>query len=494
MLVAACCVAALVASSLASGSGAPRQAKIGDGQGGIVKRKIGSFSSPTYVAHAPGAPSFLYVVEQRGTVAVVDRGHVRAQPFLDIRDRVSAGGERGLLSIAFDPAYARNHLLYAYYTNGEGNIEIDELRASSNTAAPESTRRRVIVIQHPGASNHNGGQIEFGPGGELFAGTGDGGAAGDPHEHAQNKQSLLGKLLRINPHRHGTEPYAIPSSNPYVGKPGPGRDLRARAAEPIPVLFRRQQDRDRRCRPGPLGGSRHGGPRRTPRSELRLGSLRGGSPLRLPGRQRGSPAQHNYRRPILDYPHNPGRCAIIGGYVVRNAALSSLRGRYLYSDNCDGVLRSFVPQDGKASERQGARRPRHQPELVRRGPQRVYLRGLAQRPGLQARPQVVPALRPPEPGRVPAGWRAQPQSERTANGASGSQTPADVAELRGPPSHRRLGDRDRPRSIRRIGSPRWSDGFARRSASGRRSGSRAGAGGSRAFATGSLITKSTWTT
>jgi glucose/arabinose dehydrogenase len=348
VLVAALSAAALVGSSLASGSDPPRNAKIGDGQGGVVKRKIGSFSSPTYVAHAPGAPSFLYVVEQRGTVAIVDRGHVRAQPFLDIRDRVSAGGERGLLSIAFDPAYARNHLLYAYYTNNQGNIEIDELRASSNTAAPETTRRQVIVIQHPGASNHNGGQIEFGPGGELFAATGDGGGAGDPDEHAQNKQSLLGKLLRIKPHRQGSKPYTIPSSNPYVGKTGRDEIYALGLRNPYRFSFDGS-----RITVGDVGQDRWEEVDIEGHDALRGANFgwdhfEGDHVFSYPGDNEAPLPKHNYRPPVLEYPHNP-RCAIIGGYVVRNAALTSLRGRYLYSDNCDGVLRSFVPQDGKAT-------------------------------------------------------------------------------------------------------------------------------------------------
>ncbi|MGH2924615.1 MAG: PQQ-dependent sugar dehydrogenase [Solirubrobacterales bacterium] len=343
-----CIAVALIGSGLASGSDSARQAKVGNGQGGILKRQIGTFASPTYVASALGAPSYLYVVEQRGTVAVIDHGHERAQPFLDIRGQVSAGGEQGLLSIAFDPAYDRNHLVYAYYTNSAGNIEIDEFRASSNTAVSTGSRRQVIVIQHPGASNHNGGQIEFGPDGDLYAATGDGGGAGDPHENAQNKQKLLGKLLRIKPHKQGSSPYTIPPGNPFVGKPGRDEIYALGLRNPYRFSFDRS-----RITIGDVGQDRFEEVDIEGRDALRGANFgwdhfEGFHVFNYPGDNESPRPKHNYRPPVLEYPHNPGRCAIIGGYVVRNAALTSLNGRYLYTDNCDGVLRSFVPQDGKA--------------------------------------------------------------------------------------------------------------------------------------------------
>src|SRR4051794_40215401 len=112
----------------------------------LTLRSVGTFDAPIYVAHAPGAPGFLYVVEQGGTVEVVDHGTVRAQPFLDIRQRVLSGGEQGLLSIAFDPSYGSNHLLYAAYTRDDGALEVDEFHASSNVSANKFSRRKVIVV------------------------------------------------------------------------------------------------------------------------------------------------------------------------------------------------------------------------------------------------------------------------------------------------------------------------------------------------------------
>ena len=118
-------------AAVLSGAGHPARAagahhpRVGDGRGGVRKHEVGRFASPTYVTHAPGAPHLLYVVEQGGTVRVVDHGNVQGQPFLDISGRVSSGGERGLLSIAIDPHYGRNHHLYYFYTNRGGKNEID---------------------------------------------------------------------------------------------------------------------------------------------------------------------------------------------------------------------------------------------------------------------------------------------------------------------------------------------------------------------------------
>jgi glucose/arabinose dehydrogenase len=343
---------AFAGSSLAGGSRSGHQARIGDGTGGIAKRKIGDFAAPTYLTHAPGAPGFLYVVEQRGTVAVLDHNQVQAQPFLDIRGRVTSGGEQGLLSIAFDPRYPTNHRFYAYFTNGSGNIEIDEFQAASNTQTAPGSRRRVIVIGHPGAQNHNGGQLEFGPGGDLYMGTGDGGGAGDPHENAQNKDKLLGKLLRIDPHKHGSKSYTVPGGNPYVGKPGRNEIFALGLRNPYRFSFD-----GKRIDIGDVGQERFEEVDMEGYNALRGANFgwdhyEGDHVFNWPGDNEAPAPKHNYRRPVFEYAHGSGRCAIIGGYVVHNRSLASLRGRYLYADLCAGSLRSFVP------ERNGSRNDR----------------------------------------------------------------------------------------------------------------------------------------
>jgi glucose/arabinose dehydrogenase len=321
--------------------------RVGDGHGGVRKHKIGTFASPTYVTHAPGRPKFLYVVQQGGRVRVLHNGNVLARPFLDISGRVSSGGERGLLSIAFDPRYGRDHHLYAYYTNGAGNIEVDEFRAASNTLASKSSRRRVIVIPHPGQANHNGGQLQFGPDGLLYAGTGDGGGAGDPPENAQNKHKLLGKLLRIDPHKYGRKHYRAPRGNPFVGRAGRNEIYALGLRNPFRFSFD-----GRRILIGDVGQEKWEEVDFESHRALRGANFgwdhfEGDHPLHFPGDNEAPRPKHRYRPPIFEYKHTAancaGACAIIGGYVVRNPELGSLHGRYLYADAYKGQLRSFVP-------------------------------------------------------------------------------------------------------------------------------------------------------
>ena len=342
-------------AAVLSGPGHPARAaahhpRVGDGRGGVRKHEVGSFASPTYVTHAPGAPHFLYVVEQGGTVRVVDHGNVLGQPFLDISGRVSSGGERGLLSIAFAPDYGRSHRFYAYYTNGGGNVEIDEFRAASNTRALESSRRTVIVIPHPGAANHNGGQLQFGSDGLLYAATGDGGSAGDPPENAQNKHKLLGKLLRIDPRKHGNKHYRVPRGNPFVGKAGRNEIYALGLRNPFRFSFN-----GRRIVIGDVGQDNweevdYEGRRALRGANFGWDHFEGDHRFNYPGDNEAPRPKHRYRPPIFEYKHSAsncasaGGCAIIGGYVVRNPELHSLRGRYLYSDAYKGQLRSFIPR------------------------------------------------------------------------------------------------------------------------------------------------------
>jgi glucose/arabinose dehydrogenase len=188
-------------------------------RGKLALKPIGNFDEPTYVTGAPGFPTLLFVVEQEGEIAVLRKGQRLGHPFLDIRGLVGAGGERGLLSVAFPPDYRQSGRLYVYYTDRAGNIRVDEFRRRSSTRASIGSRRPVIEIAHPVNSNHNGGQLQF-FGDLLYFGTGDGGSSGDPPNNAQNKESLLGKLLRIDPRPSDDRPYSVPSDNPFVGKAG----------------------------------------------------------------------------------------------------------------------------------------------------------------------------------------------------------------------------------------------------------------------------------
>jgi len=326
---------------------------VGEARAGIVKHRIGGFDAPTYVTHGPGAPSFLYVVQRPGRIAVLKNGHRVKGAFLDIHGRVSTDGERGLLSMAFDPRYAKNKLFYVYYTNPDGNIEVDRFRSKSPTRAKAASRHRVIVVQHPGASNHNGGTVAFGPDGNLYLATGDGGFGGDPRENAQNRNSLLGKILRINPHAGGKKPYRIPKGNPFVGRRGRNEIYALGPRNPFRFSFSRGH-----ILIGDVGQSGWEEVDYTSRKHLRGANFgwdhfEGRHRLNYPGDNEAPRPKHNYRPPILEYSHSGsncggGACAVTGGVVVRDRKLPSLRGRYLYADFYKGDIRSFVPHAGHA--------------------------------------------------------------------------------------------------------------------------------------------------
>src|SRR5215207_1424978 len=180
--------------------------------------RLGNFDQPTYLT-APRGDRRRFVVERAGTIRVVQRGRVLERPFLDITDRVTSGGESGLLSMAFARDYGSSRRFYVYYTDRQGFLQIDQFRTSAgapNRAHP-SSRRSVIRIPHP-RSNHKGGQLQVGADGMLYAGFGDGGGGGDPDENAQNLSRILGKIIRIDPRPGGG--YSIPATNPFRNRSG----------------------------------------------------------------------------------------------------------------------------------------------------------------------------------------------------------------------------------------------------------------------------------
>ena len=343
--------AALVAALLALALPACGSARQPAGSVGL--KQIGNFESPTYVTGAPGFPKLLFVVEQPGTVAVLRSGHKARRPFLDIRSLVGYGGEQGLLSIAFSPDYAQSGRLYAYYTDNQGNIHVDEFRRRSPTQAARGSRRTVIEVPHPVNANHNGGQLQF-LGDLLYLGTGDGGSGGDPPNNAQNKESLLGKLLRIDPRARGGRPYSIPADNPFVGKLGRDEIYSYGLRNPFRFSFDTTGPTQPRIAVGDVGQNRF--------EELDYTTVAGASGTNFgwdafEGKSRyteensGTPNPGGTTKPIMDYDRgrDGGSCTIIGGYVSHDPRLPSLRGRYVYADLCSGQLRSLVPHLRHAS-------------------------------------------------------------------------------------------------------------------------------------------------
>jgi glucose/arabinose dehydrogenase len=277
---------------------------------------------------APRSERFrLYVVEQRGTVRVIDRGKLRSGFFLDVRSRITAGGEQGLLGLAFDPQYATNRLIYVDYTDENGDTRVVRFKTNGTRAIPASARV-LLGIDQPYA-NHNGGGLAFGPDGYLYVGTGDGGSGGDPENRAQSMQSLLGKMLRLDVRRPGSAPEIV-----ALGLRNPWRYSFDRLTGDLYI--------------GDVGQGEIEEVDYTPRSSPGLenygwdvyeGSSRFEEKAAGPG---------ELVFPIFEYPHSRG-CTVVGGYVYRGSARPAERGRYTFGDYCSGTVWSLRVTGGEAS-------------------------------------------------------------------------------------------------------------------------------------------------
>jgi hypothetical protein len=312
---------------------------------------LGDFSQPLYVAAPPGDDSRLTVVEKDGTIQVLQGG--ASSLFLDVDAAVggiATSGEQGLLSMAFAPDYASSGRFYVYYTAADGlSNRIDEFQVSADRSqADPGSRRQVIAVPHPNPqTNHNGGQVAFGPDGLLYMAPGDGGADANA---AQDLGSLLGKLLRIDPHASGpncpatpTDCYGIPPGNPFTGA-NPGRDEIYHLGLRNPFRF----SFDRATGDLMIGDVGAG-----TREEITLvpaGTPAGrnfGWPI-CEGSSCGGPAPANYLGPALEYSQGSPR-AVTGGVVVRDPTLQEVFGRYLYADFYEAVVRVATLSPGAAA-------------------------------------------------------------------------------------------------------------------------------------------------
>ncbi len=286
-------------------------------------------SGLTGISSTPAGPRRLYAVEQVGRIRYFVNGKLGGT-FLDIRDRTVSGGEQGLLSMAFHPAYSRNHRFYVNYTDKSGNTRVVEFR-SRNGRGVKSTARQLLFVRQPFA-NHNGGQIQFDSRGLLYVGMGDGGSAGDPGNRAQNMNERLGKLLRIDPLRRSAkwQIVGLGLRNPwrfsfdrangdlYIGDVGQGNweeiDYRPRAQ--ISALAN-------------YGWKAFEGRARYSNTALGPGQL---------------------VAPIHVYSHAESNCSVTGGYVYRGRAVAAATGRYFFGDYCSGILWSLRVQAGRATD------------------------------------------------------------------------------------------------------------------------------------------------
>jgi glucose/arabinose dehydrogenase len=303
-------------------------------------------ASPVFLTTPPGDSTRLFVVEQGGQIRVIRNDTLLATPFLDLSSLVSTGGEQGLLSLAFHPGYQTNRYCYVSYTDTNGNSRIARYRTSANPdVADPLSASEILSVTQPYA-NHNGGLVAFGPDGKLYIGFGDGGSGGDPQGNGQNRNTLLGKLLRIDV--DGGSPYAIPADNPFVGTGGvrgeiwayglrnPWRFSFDAVTGDLYIADVGQSAREEvDVQPaGSAGGANYGW-------NVMEGTICYGA---------ASCSETGLTLPVTDYPHTNGACSITGGYVYRGQALPVLGGRYLYSDYCTGWVRSFSYVGGQASD------------------------------------------------------------------------------------------------------------------------------------------------
>ena len=285
---------------------------------------------PVFVTHAGDGSERLFVLEQEGRILVLGANGLEEEPFLDLAGKVVCCGERGLLGLAFHPSFPEDPRLFLNYTRRpDGATVVSEFRLGQDGRPNPGSERILLTIAQP-FSNHNGGMIAFGLGGRLLIGMGDGGSGGDPQNHAQDPNSLLGKMLRIGV--NGRLPYVIPANNPYaagggrpeiyaIGLRNPWRfsvdretgqlyvgDVGQNAVEEIDLVVR-----------GGNYGWRH---------------FEGSQPYR----PAGGIDRDTLDFPIAEYAHDDGRCSVTGGYVYRGQAVPALAGIYLYADYCTGEI------------------------------------------------------------------------------------------------------------------------------------------------------------
>ena len=363
-------VAALGLAACGSGDGASATTTARDAAGTVTGApapgaaatrlrlaRIGSFNQPVYVTAPRADRSRLMVVEQPGVIRVVRGGRTLSRPFLDIHARVTAGGERGLLGLAFAPDYAVSGRFYVYYTDRQGRQVVAEYRRGASADVADAGSARIVLRMQDPESNHNGGSLNFGPDDLLYIGTGDGGGANDQHGrrgNAQNLGSLLGKLLRIDPRESGGRPYTVPASNPFTGRSGARPEIYAYG---LRNPWRYSFDRST----GDLAIGDVGQDAIEEVDFARRGRARGVNYGWRPweGRRRNfdEPAPGAVF-PVLTKRHPDGWCSITGGYVVRDPALPPLAGRYVYGDFCLGQIRAVRLRAGQATGDGGIGLPR----------------------------------------------------------------------------------------------------------------------------------------
>jgi glucose/arabinose dehydrogenase len=286
------------------------------------------FRNPVFLT-APSGDSRLFIVEQAGRIRIVKDGRVLPIPFLNISDRVRSGGEQGLLSMAFHPDYRSNGEFFVNFTDRSGDTRIERFKVSSNPdLADESSMKLIVEIDQP-YSNHNGGLVMFGLDGMLYVGMGDGGSGGDPHGNGQNRNVLLGKILRIDVSRDARpEIWAIGMRNPW----------RFAFDRPTGLLYiadvGQNQYEEINVEPANRAGLNYG-----------WNIMEGDHCYRSDNCSRDGLVL-----PRVTFNHSGGACSVTGGFVYRGRSIPSIAGHYFYSDYCAGWIKSFRFVNGRVTD------------------------------------------------------------------------------------------------------------------------------------------------
>ena len=308
------------------------------------------FSSPLALKNA--GDERLFVVEQGGVIKIVDlNGVVNSTPFLDIQSIVNAGGERGLLGLAFHPEYQTNGRFFVHYSNSSGDTQISEFSVSTSNPdiANPNSEVMLLTVSQP-FSNHNGGTIAFGPqDGYLYIGLGDGGGGGDTNNNAQNPTLLIGKLLRIDiDTQSGGNNYGIPSDNPFIGDPNTRDEIWATGLR-NPFRFTMDPETNSIW----IGDVGQNAREEVNRASLTQAGLNYGWRCyegNAPFNTSGCPDESELTFPVFDYSWNGGG-SVIGGYVYRGDLYADLQDVYVFGD-IDGMISTLDIDDNYINQGQ----------------------------------------------------------------------------------------------------------------------------------------------
>ena len=311
------------------------QASFPDPAGYAWNLIVDRFSQPLLATHAGDGSGRLFILEQGGVIRMVQDGAILPNPFLDITSQVGSGGnEQGLLGLAFHPDYEQNGFFYVNYTDLNGDTVISRFQVSADASVADSASEKILLQVDQPYANHNGGSLEFGPDGFLYAGLGDGGSQGDPNGNGQSLETYLAKLLRVDV--NSGDLYGIPADNPFANGGGlpeiwaygfrnPWRFSFDRATGDLYIadVGQNQWEEVDYLPAGSPGGANFG-----------WNIMEGNHPYQ-------GEATDGLTLPVTEYEHG-NRCSITGGYVYRGQALPAWNGVYFYGDYCSGEILGLV--------------------------------------------------------------------------------------------------------------------------------------------------------